>query len=89
MHYYLVDVGIALQQLVLAASNLGLGTCWIGAFDEATVKAALGVPGDVKVVALTPLGYPAQKSEASNRVRAAVGADQRKNIEEIVHKEKW
>ncbi|MCW4030243.1 MAG: nitroreductase family protein [Candidatus Bathyarchaeota archaeon] len=89
MDYYLVDVGIALQQLVLAASNLGLGTCWIGAFDEASVKAALGVPGDVKVVALTPLGYPAEDSEASRRVRAAVGADQRKNLEEIVHKEKW
>lgn len=89
MDYYLVDVGIALEHLVLAASNLGLGTCWIGAFDEATVKAALGVHDDVKVVALTPLGYPAEESTASKRVRAAVDADQRKNIEEIVHKEKW
>jgi nitroreductase len=36
----------------------GLGTCWIGAFDEAAVKHLLGVPDDVKIVGLTPVGYP-------------------------------
>lgn len=54
-----VDVAIALDHLILAAVAEGLGTCWIGAFDEAAVKLLLHVPRGVKVVAMTPLGFPA------------------------------
>ncbi len=54
-----IDVAIALDHLTLAAVADGLGTCWIGAFPEASVKRLLGVPEGVKVVAMTPLGYPA------------------------------
>ena len=54
-----VDVAIALDHLTLAAVADGLGTCWIGAFAEPEVKRLLGVPRPVKVVAMTPLGYPA------------------------------
>ena len=54
-----VDVAIALDHLTLAAVAEGLGTCWIGAFDEGKVKRLLEVPKQVKVVAMTPLGYPA------------------------------
>ena len=54
-----VDVAIALAHLTLAAVAEGLGTCWIGAFDEEAVKRLLDVPPKVKVVALTPLGYAA------------------------------
>jgi nitroreductase len=54
-----VDVAIAVDHLTLAAAGDGLGTCWIGAFDEAAAKRALGVPEAVKIVAMTPLGYPA------------------------------
>jgi nitroreductase len=54
-----VDLAIALDHLTLAAVEEGLGTCWIGAFTEAEVKAALDIPKEAKVVALTPLGYPA------------------------------
>jgi len=54
-----VDLAIAIDHLTLAAAAEGLGTCWIGAFDEQAVKELLGVPKAVKVVALTPLGYPA------------------------------
>jgi nitroreductase len=53
-----VDVAIAVEHLVLQAAAEGLGTCWIGAFDEEAVKRILGVPPDVKILALTPLGYP-------------------------------
>jgi nitroreductase len=53
-----VDVAIAVDHLTLAAVAEGLGTCWIGAFDEAGVKALLGVPAEAKVVAMTPVGYP-------------------------------
>jgi nitroreductase len=53
-----VDVTIALDHLTLAAVAEGLGTCWIGAFDEQKIKGLLEVPEPVKVVAMTPLGYP-------------------------------
>ncbi len=54
-----IDVAIALDHLTLAAVAEGLGTCWIGAFAEPEVKQLLGIPPAVKVVAMTPLGYPA------------------------------
>ncbi|MFH1417360.1 MAG: nitroreductase family protein [Planctomycetota bacterium] len=53
-----IDVAIALDHLTLAAVAEGLGTCWIGAFDEKRIKALLHVPPPVKIVAMTPLGYP-------------------------------
>ena len=55
-----IDVAIALDHLTLAAVAEGLGTCWIGAFNEAEVKKLLGVRARAKVVALMPLGYPAE-----------------------------
>lgn len=53
-----VDLAIALDHLTLAAAAEGLGTCWIGAFSEEQVKSLLGIPAGLRVVALTPLGYP-------------------------------
>ena len=54
-----IDVAIALDHLTLAAVAEGLGTCWIGAFDESEIKRVLRVPRQAKVVALMPVGYPA------------------------------
>jgi nitroreductase len=53
-----VDVAIAMQNMVIAATALGYGTCWIGAFNEGKVKEVLGIPEDKKVIALTPVGVP-------------------------------
>jgi nitroreductase len=53
-----IDVAIALDHLTLVAVAEGLGTCWIGAFEESRVKRLLEIPASVKVVALTPVGYP-------------------------------
>jgi len=53
-----IDVSIAVDHLMLQAQEEGLGTCWIGAFDEGEVKTLLSIPKGVKVLALTPLGYP-------------------------------
>lgn len=89
MDYYLVDAAISMEHVVLAAANVGLGTCWIAGFDEAKTKRMLGIPGSVRVVALTPLGYPAPISERSKTVREFVKASKRKPLEAIVHKEKW
>lgn len=54
----LVDVSVAVDHLTLAARAEGLGTCWIGMFDNEAIKRLLHVPGDVNIVALTPIGYP-------------------------------
>lgn len=77
--YYLVDAGITLQQVVLAAAALGLGTCWVGWFDEQPVKDLLNIPENLRVVALTPLGYPAQSP----------GPRPRKALEKIAFENAW
>ena len=61
---YTVDVSIAFAYMLLQAYELGLGTCWIGAFREDEVKSILGVPNHVRVVALSPLGYAATDAGA-------------------------
>ena len=55
-----VDVTIAVDHLTLAATSLGLGTCWIGAFDAKKVAAVLQLPPEVTPVHVLPLGYPAE-----------------------------
>lgn len=57
---YTVDLSIATSYMILEAYEQGLGTCWLGSFDEAKVKEILGIPEKVRVVAITPLGYPAE-----------------------------
>ena len=89
-HYYLVDVAIALEHFVLAATNEGLGTCWIGAFDEENVKTLLSIPREIKVVALTPIGFPAEDEGLfSKTLKTLVSSKKRKPLEEIAHMEKW
>jgi len=65
--WYPVDVAIAMQNMILAATSLGYGTCWIGAFDQERVKSVLGIPEDLTVVALTPIGVPDDQPEARPR----------------------
>ena len=90
MNYYLVDVGISMQQLVLAATDLELGTCWIGAFDETKIKKTLEIPENIKVVAMTPVGYPSDKEGLGSKlIKTMVGGGKRKPLAEIVHREKW
>ncbi len=56
-----VDTAIALQNMVIAAWSLGVGSCWVGAFQEEEVKRLLGIPDEWKVVAMVAFGYPAEK----------------------------
>ncbi|HID07703.1 MAG TPA: nitroreductase [Armatimonadetes bacterium] len=65
------DVMIALQNMILAATALGYGTCWIGAFNAEKVKQVLNIPEDVNVVALTPVGVPAEMPNARPRKDAS------------------
>jgi len=55
---YPIDVAIALDHISLAAVELGLGTCWVGHFDEDAVKNLLGIPSAIRIIELMPLGYP-------------------------------
>jgi nitroreductase len=76
---YAIDVAIAVDHMTLAAAALDLGTCWIGAFYEERVKAILGVPQEIRVVALLPLGYPAEEP----------GPRPRKSLDEVIAWEHW
>ncbi len=65
--WLMFDTGLAMQNLCLAAHSLGLGTVIIGSFDHKRVAGILGVPQNVEVVAMTPLGYPAAEGRAPKR----------------------
>ena len=69
-----VDTTIALQNMVIAAWAVGIGSCWIGDFKEEEVKELLRIPEDQKVVALISFGYPAEQP----------GSKQKKPLTEIV-----
>lgn len=60
-----LNVAIAIEHLVLAARNEGLGTCWVGWFQEQPVRKLVGVPADHDVVMLIPVGYPASEDQFS------------------------
>jgi nitroreductase len=64
-----IDVSIACAYLILQACELGLGTCWIGAFSQEETKKILNIPEEAKVVAITPLGYPNQGPSQKFRKR--------------------
>ena len=59
------DTAAATENMLLAVTALGLGACWVGAFDERAVAEALALPGELRPVALVPIGYPARPSSRS------------------------
>jgi nitroreductase len=90
IEYYIVDVSIALEHLILAATEIGLGTCWINEFHEKDVKKLLEIPKRIRVVALTPLGYPAGTKGITETITATLfKGKRRKTLDEIVHHEHW
>jgi nitroreductase len=62
-----VDIAIAMEHIALMAADKGLGTCWVGAFDQEKLKAALGVPPGMVVTVGMTLGYPDEAPEARTR----------------------
>jgi nitroreductase len=77
---YPIDVAIAVDHMTLAAVDLGLGTCWIGKFDETKVKELLGIPAQVRVVELLTFGYPLNP-DPNQKIRLP--------LEKIVKYERW
>ena len=79
--WYEVDVSIAMEHMVLEATELGLGTCWVGSFDEKKVKEILKIPEKYEVIALLAIGYPAEKIDIMGKMLHLIKP--RKKIEEI------
>ena len=78
---YLLDVGIAFEHVILAATDLGLATCWMwhSCDRDAEMKKLLNVPNKNRVIARTPLGYPDEQSPPKPR----------KDLDEIVSWERF
>jgi len=70
--FYRLDMGIAGEHLVLQAAELGLGTCWIGWFNEGGVKSVLGIPRNRRVEYLISLGYPAGDLKSGGQKRVPI-----------------
>ena len=73
-HKCSIDLSIATAYMILEAYEQGLGTCWLGRFDETMVRKILDIPENVRVVAVTPLGYAQEEPMARPR----------KSMEEII-----
>jgi len=77
--WFMFDVGLATQNLCLAAHSLNLGTVIIGSFSHDRAKEILGIPEGYEAVALIPVGYPAREAKQSHR----------KQISEFVHYDRF
>jgi nitroreductase len=80
IEYYQIDLGIAMEHMVLKATELGLGTCWIGWFKEEALKTLLDIPPKVKISALLAIGY-AKDPSSTKKVR--------KPVEKIAFAQRW
>ncbi|MFA7677473.1 MAG: nitroreductase family protein [Candidatus Omnitrophota bacterium] len=77
---YVIDLAISIDHMTLAAVELGLGTCWVGAFYEDEVRKILSIPKNIRVVELLTLGYP------DNNIG---GARNRLDLKDIAFFQKW
>jgi len=66
--YAICDVSTSIQNMMLMAEEEGLAACWVGAFDENEVAKILNLPGNLRPIAIIPVGYPAEKPETPLRV---------------------
>lgn len=85
---YKYATGAAIQNLMLAAHALGLGTCWLSMFNKRKLKTLLKIPKKIDVIAVITIGYPLEIPEIPDTVRRHGGAP-RKNLEEIIYHEKY
>jgi len=85
--WYALDTAIALEHLVLAATALGLGTCWVGSFNQEDIREMLKLPEKFEVVALMALGYPRRKVDLLAKILHMVR--RRKKLEDIVSLETY
>ena len=77
--YCLQDTAAAIENLLLATHALGLGACWVGAFNEAGVEEVFQLPPEVRPIAIISVGYPAEKPNSPPR----------RDLQKIIHNEKF
>ncbi len=77
--YSVQDTSAAIENLLLAAWNFGIGSCWVGAFNEQRVRETLVLPENVRPLAIIPLGYPSKVPEKPGR----------RPLKEVLHLEKY
>lgn len=77
--YCLQDSAAAIQNMLLAVHDVGLGCVWVGAFNEYRVSGILNLPGHIRPVAILAIGEPAFQPEARRRIP----------VEELIHYEQW
>ena len=77
IEYYQIDLGIAMEHMVLKATELGLGSCWIGWFRENKIKEILEIPQKIKVSAMLAIGYAKAAMPKRNQQRAHDGGERR------------
>jgi len=82
-----VDTSIALEHIVLAATALGLGTCWIGMFNDEEIRNLIKLPPAFKIIALISLGYPREKTDLWAKVLHAIRP--RKKLADIYSSEQY
>ncbi len=83
--YYLVDTTIAFHQMILTAWSHGIGSCWLAAFSEKKLKSWLQLPKSWRIIALSPFGYPAEKTGVYSKVlKTFAGSKDRLPLEQIV-----
>ncbi|UCH90141.1 MAG: nitroreductase family protein [Thermoplasmata archaeon] len=80
--YYIQDADAAIENLLLAIHGAGYGSCWVGAFEEKAVSKVLKLPGDIRPLAIIPIGVPASPAKSS-------GKPARYPLDKLVHYEKW
>ena len=76
--WHLIDGSTAVQNMALAAWEMGIGTCWIGSLDREEAKELLGIPSDLHLLTVLPFGYPAR-----------VGSSTRRDLDSMIHREHW
>jgi nitroreductase len=85
--WYAIDVALAVENMVLTATNEGLGTCCVGSFNEKEVKAIVNVPENFEVVLLLAVGYPREKIDMSSKLLRLVRT--RKTLSEVASLEEF
>ena len=84
--YYLIDFAIAMEHLVLAAWEYGIGTCWVAWFSSKKLRSLLSIPERFEIVAISPLGYPSDSSPGlmEKISKLSVGSKNRKQQKDFV-----
>jgi nitroreductase len=73
--------------MVLTATSEGLGTCWVGSFDENQIRETLKIPENYRVVALLAMGYPKEKFDMQGKILHLIR--RRKPLEKIISLEEF